>query len=332
MITFIVPVKNDAKRLARCLASIAATSGAAEHEIIVVDNGSTDDSPAVARAAGARVLSVPDQRVSELRNQAAAIARGDLLALVDADHELAPPWTAAALETMTPERVGGAGALYIPPADGTWVQRTYGALRGRTVGSGDTRWLGSGNLIVRRDAFTAIGGFDATLESCEDVDFCQRLRDAGWRLVGDERLVSIHHGDPSTLARLFRAERWRGRDNLRVTFRTRVTPRDLPSIVTPILIALAVPALVASIAVAPLTGGRSLTVAIASALAIAGIVGLRALRIAHSGGRWGPASLAQALAVAATYELARASAIVTRAAHHREAPAAPQRPAGVPAK
>jgi hypothetical protein len=170
------------------------------------------------------------------------------------------------------------------------------------------------------------------LESCEDVDFCQRLRAAGWRLVADDRLVSIHHGDPSTLARLFRAERWRGRDNLRVTFRTRVTPRDLPSIISPIVVALAVPVTVVAAALAPMTAGRSVTVALAALLAIGGLILLRALRIAQSGGRWTAGALGGALAVAATYELARASALVTRAGHHREAPAAPPRPAGAPAK
>jgi GT2 family glycosyltransferase len=331
MVTFIVPVKNDARRLARCLASIAANAGA-DRETIVVDNGSTDDSPAVARAAGARVLVVADRRVSGLRNEAAAAAQGELLAFVDADHELASSWLTAAVDAMQPAEVGAAGALYLAPADGTWVQQTYGALRGRTAGRSDTRWLGSGNLIVRRAAFQTLGGFDETLESCEDVDFCQRLRDAGWRLVADERLISIHHGDPSTLGRLFRAERWRGRDNLRVTFRTRVTPRDLPSIVSPILVALAVPAMLAGILAAPLTGGRSLTLAAASALLVALLVTMRALRIAQGGTSRSPGALARSLAVAATYELARASAIVTRAGHHRDGMAAARPPAGVPAK
>jgi GT2 family glycosyltransferase len=329
-LSFIVPVKNDAQRLERCLASIAASGG--DPEIIVVDNGSTDDSPAVARAVGARVLSVPGNPVSALRNEAAAIAHGDCLAFVDADHELARSWIAAAGDVMQRRDIGAAGALYVPPADGTWVQRTYGALRGRTVGHADARWLGSGNVIVRREAFEAIGGFDQTLESCEDVDLCQRLRDAGWRVVADERLVSVHYGDPSTLGGLFRAERWRGRDNLRVTLRTRVTIRDLPSIVSPVVVAFAVPALLAAIVAAPFTSGRSLSIAVWAAVAFAIIALARAVRIASVDGRWGGGSVARALAVAITYELARASAIVTRAAHHRDASAANARPAGVSGK
>ena len=329
MVSFIVPVKNDAQRLKRCLASIAATAG--DREIIVVDNGSTDESPAVGRQAGARVLSLPGKCVSALRNDAAAIARGDCLAFVDADHELAGSWMAGAIDVMQQRDVGATGALYVAPADGTWVQRTYGALRGRTVGRVDTRWLGSGNLIVRREAFEAIGGFDETLETCEDVDLCQRLRNAGWRLIADERLVSIHHGDPRTLRELFRAERWRGRDNLRVTLRTRVTLRDLPSIDSPVVVAVAVAVVLAATAAAPFTGGRSLSVAVVAAIAFVLIALARTARIASISGR-SVTAVVGALAVGTTYELARASAIMTRAAHHRPASAANARPADASAR
>jgi GT2 family glycosyltransferase len=330
MVTFIIPVKNDAERLQCCIASVTANPGV--REVIVADNGSTDGSVAVARAAGARVVSLPGKPVAALRNEAAAIARGDFLAFVDADHEVAASWMAAALDVMQQGEVGAAGALYLAPPDGTWVQRTYGALRGRTIGHADTRWLGSGNLIVRRAAFASIGGFDATLESCEDVDLCQRLRDRGWRVVADERLVSVHHGDPSTLGGLFRAERWRGRDNFRVTFRTRLTVRDLPSVVSPTVIALAFPIMLAGIVAAPFTAGRSLPLAAAAALAFAIIALARTARIASVDSSWSIGSLLRALAVAVTYELARASAVVTRAAHHRHPSPTTARSVGASAK
>jgi len=332
MFSFIIPVKNDAKRLQHCLTSIAACRPTADYEVIVVDNGSTDDSATVGRGAGARVLPIAQGRVSALRNAAVAAAGGEWLAFVDADHELGQTWISAASDVARTADIGAAGALYLPPADGTWVQNLYGALRGRTIGRGDTRWLGSGNLLVRREAFEAVGGFDPNLESCEDVDLCQRLRDAGWRLVGDERLVSIHHGDPKTLARLFHAERWRGRDNLRVTFRTRLRARDLPSIIAPIVIALAVPASVLAAVLAPVTHGRSIGVAVASASLVVALIMVRTVKIATAGRVWQPVSLTRALAVAATYELARAAALVTRAAHHRETSVTDPRPSSAPAR
>ena len=79
-LSFIVPVRDDAARLRRCLRSIAGDPSPVPFELIVADNGSTDDSPEVATTAGARVLSLPGQPVAELRNRAAAAATGDLLA------------------------------------------------------------------------------------------------------------------------------------------------------------------------------------------------------------------------------------------------------------
>jgi GT2 family glycosyltransferase len=316
----VIPVKNDRGRLQRCLAAILANRYPSDaFEIVVADNGSTDGSCDVARAMGARVISLPGLRVSEVRNRAVATCRSDVIALVDADHEIEPTWIAAAVETLAENGVGAAGALYTPPPDGTWVQCMYGALRGRTIGRSEVGWLGSGNLAVKREAFEAIGGFDSALESCEDVDFCQRLRAAGWRILGDERLASVHLGDPETLRKLFTAERWRGRDNLRVSLRGPLTPRNLPSIMTPVVVAAACLALVGSVLAGPVSATGAPAIA-AAASVVLGLSALRTIRMATSSGLASPGAIGQAFAVALTYDLARAAALVTRASHHREHP------------
>src|SRR5262249_52970008 len=113
-------------------------------------------------------------------------------------------------------------------------QRAYDRFRLHRRGIHEVDWLGSGNLAVRRDAFLRVGGFDTSLETCEDVDLCNRLRAAGYRLVSDDRMRSIHFGDPSTLGELFRGELWRGRDNVRTTIRGPLTLRSLPSLAVPV--------------------------------------------------------------------------------------------------
>ena len=129
-VSFIIPVRNDAARLRRCLDSIERNRAAfADFEVVVVDNGSTDDTAEVASAAGARVLSLPGLRVSELRNRGAAAATGSILAFVDADHELVPTWAASAADVLQRAEIGAAGALYSAPRRGTWVQRMYGSPR-----------------------------------------------------------------------------------------------------------------------------------------------------------------------------------------------------------
>ena len=316
-ISFIVPVKNDASRLETCLRSILRNAGTAEHhEIIVVDNGSTDGSADVARRLGAQVLGISDRvRVSELRNRAARVATGDVLAFIDADNEIVSGWTRAAIESLRLERVGAVGALYLAPLDGTWVQRAYGYLRGRASGQHDTHWLGSGNLAVWRKAFDAVGGFDTTLEACEDVDFCQRLRATGLRLVSDARLKSIHHGDPETLADLFVAERWRGRDNLRVSLRGPLRLSALPSAIIPIvdvaMLAAAAVGIVAALAVV----WNGLMVTLVALAVIVGGASLRVIRtVMRDRGVRGLAIL-QVMMVACVYDMGRALALVTPAAH-----------------
>lgn len=312
-LTFIVPVRNDARRLARCLASIRETCGPHAYELIVADNGSTDDSVETAQALGARVLALPGLPVSRMRNAAAAEAGAPLLAFIDADHALAPSWASAALTLMDDPGVTAAGAQYQPPPDGTWVQRTYDRLRRRVPGTRDTGWLPSGNLVVRTDAFARLGGFDTTLETCEDVDFCQRLVASGGRLVETDGMATIHYGDPATLRALFFGELWRGRDNLKVSLRGPLTLRTLPGIALPLL-HLAGLALVVLGIVLP---WERLLVLSAGLLLLAGTIGLRWLAIVgHSAqAPFSPAVAAQAVAVAWAYTTARALALVVRTGH-----------------
>ena len=306
-ISFVIPVRNDAVRLRRCLVSIAINQFPADRiEIIVADNGSQDDSALVAAQAGARVLSLPGMAVGELRNRAAETATGEILAFVDADHEIAPEWLACAAAAFRDPTVGAVGALCQAPNDGTWVQRTYDLLRRRSAGIRDVDWLGSGNMAVRRAHFTLVGGFDTGLHTCEDVDLCRRLRHVGLRIVQDTRLRNVHLGDPATLGDLFRGELWRGRDNLRVSFRGPIKLSELPSAILPVAELGLIGMAIAGIAAGP----RGLLV---SALPSERFSWRRVRvrqRWSTDSGRRSALVCGQAFAVAATYDLARAVALI----------------------
>ena len=106
-VSFVIPVRDDAARLKRCLASILRNEYPASLlELVVVDNGSRDGSDRVAREAGALLLSCPGASVSELRNRGAAAARGEVLAFVDADHEI---FTDFAVDTRDLVAIGEVG-------------------------------------------------------------------------------------------------------------------------------------------------------------------------------------------------------------------------------
>lgn len=125
---------------------------------------------------------------------------------------------------------------------------------------------------------------------------------------------SAHHGDPATLAQLFRGELWRGRDNLRASLRGRVTLRAVPGIAIPLLDLACLAALVGGVATAP-NGG--LLVAAPAAGVLAMFAALRAARMLAHRPAPRPGDVVRALIVAGVYDVARSLALVTRTPHWR---------------
>jgi hypothetical protein len=277
-----------------------------------MDHASTDGSADVARAFAASVVVRTEGNVASLRNEGAALAKARLLAFVDADHELAPGWVDAAIAAFSDPRVAAAGAPCYPPANGTWVQRAYDGLRRHPRAVEPAEWFGAGNMVVRRDIFLELGGFDTSLETCEDVEMCFRLRSSGFRLLSVPALVNTHLGDPPTLRRLFLGELWRGRDNLRASMKAPWSLRNAFSTAVPIV----------HLAAGLLGVGAILSMTVAGAwvavmaLAVASVpLVLRVVMMRKNTG--GAVPLASVLAVAATYDAARAFALIARAGHHR---------------
>ncbi len=314
-LSFIIPVRNSAHLLQQSLAAInAEKSSGVPFEIIVLDNGSTDDSAAVAEQAGARVLVIPDENVSQLRNRGSTEAAAELIAFVDADNEIATGWCQAITEIMQDSQVAAAGAAYTAPDDGTWVTRTGDYMRGHSEGSSNVDWLAAGNLVIRKSVFESLQGFDTSLETCEDVDLCARIRAAGHQLISDSRLRSVHRGDPRHLKDIFRGELWRGRDNLRVSFRHKIKPRDLPSIVFPIIILLSG---IAAIVLSLLQPGNTLFYLLGAVGVLGFFALLNAAKTVWQAGTFKPLLALQSIFFSATYYAARALALVWQVGHHR---------------
>jgi hypothetical protein len=189
----------------------------------------------------------------------------------------------------------------------------YDRFRQHRPGTRDVDWLPSGNLVVRRSAFLGLQGFDTSLETCEDVEFCQRLGATGARIVADDRLRSVHQGDPKTLRALFLGELWRGRDNLRVSLRVAPTLRSLPGTALPVVILLALALILVGLLTWRVHGGFAILVG-AAILALTTVTRAGVLLRPANGSR-GLTEALQALVVAAVYDLARALALVSRTGH-----------------
>lgn len=205
-VSIIIPAFNEERWLPATLRGLRELAAADSREIIVVDNGSTDRTRDLAREAGATVLLAPGVSVAALRNAGARVAAGDVLAFLDADCVPQPDWLEKALRSI---RDGPCvtGARVLTPPNGTWVERAWFdvAPQGRRRVS----YINSGNLIVSRLVFAHVGGFDESLATGEDSDFCRRAS-AVVPVVADDTIRVHHYGNPRTVRAFFRRERWHG--------------------------------------------------------------------------------------------------------------------------
>jgi glycosyltransferase involved in cell wall biosynthesis len=235
LVSVVIPVRNDAERLDRCLASLAEQDYPADrYEVVVVDNGSTDGSAEVAKRHGATILEHPGLRVGALRNRGVAAARGDLLAFVDSDHEVPAAWIrTAATEFRTESDLLMLGSPCLAPPQGTWVQRVWELHRTRGQSRRETNWLGAGNMFLRRADFEALGGFREDLVAAEDVDLCVRLAELPGTIVSDMRVANIHYGEPRRLRDFFWKEYWRGSSGVLGFISHGMPLHELPSLAYP---------------------------------------------------------------------------------------------------
>lgn len=180
MISVVVPAWNAAGTMPRLLAALAAQAVA--HELVVVDTGSTDATASLAREAGATVIGTSRRNRSLARNLGVDRARGDRIAFTDADCVPAAGWLDA-LGTCLESSPLAAGPVRIDTSTHPNAAERFDALwrypQERYVAAGVAT---SANLGIRREAFDAIGGYDARFHHGEDTDLCLRAGDAGFAL------------------------------------------------------------------------------------------------------------------------------------------------------
>jgi len=197
VISVVIPVRNGARALDACLQA-ACAAALPDHEVVVVDDGSTDESAAIAARHPCRLVRPESGRgASAARNAGAAAAHGEILFFTDADCILGPrtlPQAAAALAAAGPRAIVG-GTYETRPFDPGF----FPAFQAVFVNYHEIRHLDEPDYVathamaIRTADFRASGGFDEHfLPILEDVEFCHRLRRAGYRLLMDP-LVLVRH-------------------------------------------------------------------------------------------------------------------------------------------
>jgi len=184
-ISIIVPVLNEAQGISESLAALAPLRERG-HEVIVVDGGSSDKTPDLARRAADRVVSAPRGRASQM-NAGAALARGEVLVFLHADTRLPEAAGARILQGLAASgrawgrfdvRIEGA-SVFLP------VIAFFMNLRSRATGIA----TGDQAIFVRREAFERAGGFPP-LELMEDIALSRSLKRVSRPLCLAEKAVT----------------------------------------------------------------------------------------------------------------------------------------------
>ena len=211
-LTVVVPAHQAAGTIECCLRSLLS-AGFAPPDVLVVDDGSRDDTGAIARGLGVRVLrhDVP-QRPAEARNAGVrASPAGEVVVFVDADVAVHPDVRDRIADRFAEESDLCAlfGAYDTAPTAPTVVSRYRNLLHHfvhrRAHPDAETFWTGLG--AVRRARFEALRGFDPAWDYLEDVEFGLRLRAAGGRIRLDPRIQGTHL-KAWTLGSMLRTDLW----------------------------------------------------------------------------------------------------------------------------
>lgn len=180
MISVVIPTYNRAALLVRALTSVAAQTYG-DYEVVVVDDGSTDDTADVVRALQlpVRYLQQAHAGVSAARNRGVGVARGEWIAFLDSDDEWLPDKLARQVAF-----VGEQGGVEACQTDEIWVRHGVRVNPGRRhrkptgdifLPSLELCLVSPSTAMLRRATFERLGGFDEGLPACEDYDLWLRL-------------------------------------------------------------------------------------------------------------------------------------------------------------
>jgi len=206
-VSVIVPCRNEARFIAACLESILAGDYPVERmEVIVADGMSTDGTRELIEqfAGSARRIDNPERTTPWALNRAIAASRGEIIVRMDAHARVAVDYISRcveALERTGADNVGGV-VVGVARSEGWFAGPIVEAL-GHPFGVGNSRFrIGAARDTWvdtvfggcwRRESFSRVGMFNTDLVRGQDMEFNQRLRQAGGRILLSPKIVSYYY-------------------------------------------------------------------------------------------------------------------------------------------
>ena len=207
-ISIIIPAFNEEQFIDQTLKSLKETDFPEnKFEIIVVDNGSTDNTVSIAEPLADIVAHLPDGNVGAVRNHGARLASGNVLIFIDADCTVEKAWLTQAYQLGT-QQDGEIvyGGICKVRKDANWIERLW-------LLDGEKRYqkdLTGACIVINKDIFEAVGKFNEQITSGEDTDLSQRLKASGKTVKVLPQFYVTHLGNADTAWKFIRRQSWHG--------------------------------------------------------------------------------------------------------------------------
>jgi glycosyltransferase involved in cell wall biosynthesis len=202
-VSVIVPAKDAQVILPDCLQALLNQADwvyGRDYEVIVVDDGSTDQTAVIAQQTGVRCVSQPNAGPASARNHGARVASGQILAFTDADCIPAAGWLNYLSAAFKDKETIGAKGIYLTRETGwmpRFVQAEYAYKYERMQKLERIDFVDTYSAAYRREIFLAEGGFNEVfpVPSVEDQEFSFRLARKGYKMVFCPQAAVYHRHD-----------------------------------------------------------------------------------------------------------------------------------------
>lgn len=205
-VSIIIPTFNGARRIRPCLESLLRQKDGRTVEILVVDDGSKDNTAEVVKSySGIRLLAQENAGPAAARNYGAREAAGDLILFTDDDCEPAPGWLDAMLAPFSDAEIVGVKGAYRTrqkPLVARFVQAEYDDRYRLMARTRDIDFIDTYSAGFRRSRFLEMGGYDTDfpVACAEDIELSYRMSAKGWKMRFAPHAI-VYHQHPDSLVR-----------------------------------------------------------------------------------------------------------------------------------
>ncbi len=213
-ISVVVCSYNGSRTLRDCLEALQRLDYP-NYEVIIVNDGSTDHTEAIAQDYPFRIISTANQGLSNARNTGLHAASGEMVAYTDDDAYPDPHWLTYLGHMFLTTSHAAVGGPNLPPKDDGWVAECVAHAPGGPIhvllDDQLAEHIPGCNMAFRKDRLVSIGGFDPQYRAAgDDVDICWRLQEKGWT-IGFHAAAQVWHHRRNSIRTYWKQQRGYGR-------------------------------------------------------------------------------------------------------------------------